>query len=73
MTCILNGLAVRENRQGAWLWKREKPYLEKENEMPSFSYLHSSSYYASLVSCSDLDLEPDRSRSAGNNYEHHTV
>jgi len=73
MTCILSCPAVWENRQGAWLWKREKPYLEKENEPPSFSYLYPSSYDASFVSCRAFNLELDRSRTAGNNSEYHTV
>jgi hypothetical protein len=62
MTCISNCPAVWENRQAGWLAKSEKPYPEQKNEPPSFSYLYPSSYDASLVSCSALDWEPDRSR-----------
>jgi hypothetical protein len=40
-------------------------------EQTGFS--HPSSCYTILVSCSDLDLELDRSKNAGNNSEYHTV
>ena len=29
--------------------------------------------YIKLLTCSDLNLERDRSKNAGNNYEYHTV